>query len=126
MRYIKDLTEGSRVGDIYLIKNRSSAVTKNGKSYLNVTLQDKTGIIDAKVWEPNSAGIDEFSEKDYVEIVGDVSSFNGALQVSVKRARVASEGEYDPSDLEECTCKSMVLKISFHPPQSEPDILYAF
>ncbi|MCR5398309.1 MAG: HD domain-containing protein [Lachnospiraceae bacterium] len=107
MRYIKDLTEGSRVGDIYLIKNRSSAVTKNGKSYLNVTLQDKTGIIDAKVWEPNSAGIDEFSEKDYVEIVGDVSSFNGALQVSVKRARVASEGEYDPADYLPVTSKNV-------------------
>ncbi len=98
MRYLKDLTEGSRVGDIYLIKQRTSAVTKNGKSYLNVILQDKTGTIDAKVWDPNSAGIDEFDEKDYVEIVGDVTSFNGALQVSVKRARIAHEGEYDPKD----------------------------
>ncbi len=98
MRYLKDLTEGSRVGDIYLIKQRTSAITKNGKNYLNVILQDKTGTIDAKVWEPNSAGIDEFDEKDYVEIVGDVSSYNGALQVSVKRARKAREGEYDPSD----------------------------
>lgn len=95
MRYLKDLTEGSRIGDIYLIKSRTSAVTKNGKSYLNVTLQDKTGTMDAKVWEPNSAGIDEFTEKDYVEIVGDVNLFNGALQVNVKRARKAHEGEYD-------------------------------
>ena len=98
MRYIKDLTEGARVGDIYLIKSKSSAVTKNGKNYLNLTLQDKTGTIDGKVWDPNSAGIDEFEEKEYVEIVGDVSSFNGALQVSVKRARIAHEGEYDPKD----------------------------
>ena len=98
MRYIKDLTEGSRVGDIYLIKQRTSAITKNGKNYLNVILQDKTGTIDAKVWEPNSAGIDDFDEKDYVEIVGDVSSYNGALQISVKRARKAHEGEYDPKD----------------------------
>lgn len=98
MRYLKDLTEGSRIGDIYLIKQRSSAVTKNGKNYLNVILQDKTGTMDAKVWEPNSAGIEDFDEKDYVEIVGDVSTFNGALQVSVKRARLAREGEYEPSD----------------------------
>ncbi len=109
MRYIKDLTEGSRVGDIYLIKSRTSAVTKNGKSYLNVMIQDKTGVMDAKVWEPNSAGIDEFSEKDYVEIVGDVSSFNGALQVSVKRARIAHEGEYDPADYLPVTNKDIDL-----------------
>ncbi|MBR6237481.1 MAG: HD domain-containing protein [Lachnospiraceae bacterium] len=98
MRYLKDLTEGSRISDIYLIKQRSSAVTKNGKNYLNVILQDKTGTMDAKVWEPNSAGIEDFDEKDYVEIVGDVSTFNGALQVSVKRARLAHEGEYEPAD----------------------------
>ena len=98
MRYLKDLTEGSRISDIYLIKQRTAAVTKNGKNYLNVIIQDKTGTIDAKVWEPNSAGIEDFDEKDYVEIVGDVSSFNGALQVSIKRARIAHDGEYDPSD----------------------------
>lgn len=98
MRYLKELKEGDRVADIYLIKHRSNAVTKNGKSYWNVELQDRTGTLDAKVWDPNSAGIEEFDDKDYVEIIGDVSSFNGALQISVKRARVAREGEYEPSD----------------------------
>ncbi|MBQ0027362.1 MAG: HD domain-containing protein [Lachnospiraceae bacterium] len=98
MRYLKELKEGDRVADIYLIKHRSNAVTKNGKSYWNVELQDKTGTLDAKVWDPNSAGIDEFDDKDYVEIIGDVSSYNGALQVSVKRARIAREGEYEPAN----------------------------
>lgn len=98
MRYIKDFKDGDRVGDIYLIKHKQSAVTKNGKPYDNVILQDKTGTIDAKVWEPNSPGIGDFEALDYVEIMGDVSIFNGALQVSVKRARVCQEGEYDPRE----------------------------
>lgn len=98
MRYIKDFKDGDRVGDIYLIKHKQSAVTKNGKPYDNVILQDKTGTIDAKVWEPNSPGIGDFEALDYVEIIGDVSIFNGALQVSVKRARVCQEGEYDPRE----------------------------
>lgn len=98
MRYIKDFKDGDRVGDIYLIKHKQSAVTKNGKPYDNVILQDKTGTIDAKVWEPNSPGIGDFEALDYVEIIGDVSIFNGALQVSVKRARVCHEGEYDPRE----------------------------
>lgn len=98
MRYLKELKEGDRIGDIYLIKHRTSAVTKNGKSYWNVALQDRTGSLDAKVWDPNSAGIDEFEDNDYVEIIGEVTSFNGALQINVKRARLAREGEYIPSD----------------------------
>ncbi len=98
MKYIKDLTEGARVSDIYLIKSRTNAVTKTGKDYWNVVLQDKTGAVDAKVWDLGSAGIEEFEAKDYVDIVGTVTVFNGALQVKIERARVAREGEYEPAD----------------------------
>ena len=98
MKYLKELKEGDRVAAVYMVKHRSNAVTKNGKEYWNVTLQDKSGTLDAKVWDPNSQGIAEFDDKDYVEIIGDVTSFNGALQLNVKRTRVAAEGEYDPAD----------------------------
>ena len=98
MKYIRELREGTRISGIYLCKFRQSAVTKNGKPYDNVILQDKTGTIDGKIWEPNSVGIDEFEALDYIEVMGDVNSFAGALQISIKRARKASEGEYDPAD----------------------------
>ena len=98
MKYIKDLREGDRVSDIYLCKHKQAAVTKNGKPYENVILQDKTGTIDAKVWEPNNPGIEDYDAMDYIEVFGDVSSFQGALQVSVKRIRVCKEGEYNPGD----------------------------
>ena len=98
MKYIKDMHEGDRICDIYLIKQKNSSVTKNGKPFDNVIIQDKTGSLDAKIWDPNSPGIDDFDSKDYVEITGDIVSFNGALQVNVKRARKSYEGEYEPSD----------------------------
>ncbi len=98
MKYLKDLKDGDRVSDIYLCKYRQAAVTKNGKNYLNVILQDKSGTMDAKVWDPNSAGIAEFDAMDYIEVIGDVSSFQSALQISVKRTRICGEGEYNPAD----------------------------
>lgn len=98
MKYIKDLKEGDRVFDIYLCKHRQAAVTKNGKPYENVVLQDKTGTIDAKVWEPNNPGIGDYDALDYIEVYGEVNSFQGVLQVSVKRIRVCKEGEYDPGE----------------------------
>ncbi len=98
MKYIKDYKEGDRVYDIYLCKHKTSAVTKNGKAYDSVILQDKTGTVDAKVWDPNSAGIEDFDTLDYIEVYGDVTSFQGALQVNVKRIRKCREGEYDPAD----------------------------
>ena len=98
MKYIKEYREGDRVSDVYLCKHKQSAVTKNGKQYENVILQDKTGTIDAKIWDPNSAGIDEFDALDYIGVYGDVTSFNGALPVNIKRVRKCQEGEYNPAD----------------------------
>ncbi len=98
MKYIKDYRDGDKVFDIYLCKHKTSAMAKNGKPYDNVILQDKTGTIDAKIWEPNSAGIAEFDSLDYVEVYGEVTSFQGALQINVKRVRLCQEGEYNPAD----------------------------
>ena len=97
MKFIKDLNSGDRVADIYLCKHMQVATTKNGKTYYSVTLQDKTGTVDAKVWEPYSEGIDDFSDLDYIDVYGEVTSFNGALQINIKRARLCHDGEYDQS-----------------------------
>ncbi len=98
MKYIETLREGERVAEIYLCKNRQTALTKAGKPYESLMLQDKTGTLDAKVWDPNSQGIDEFEALDYIAVMGDVTSFQGALQLNVKRIRKAREGEYDSKD----------------------------
>jgi 3'-5' exoribonuclease len=98
MRYINELNEGDRINGIYLCKQRQSAVTKNGKPYDNVILQDKTGVIDGKIWDPNSQGIHEFDSLDYIDVMGDVTSFAGALQLNIKRVRKAQPDEYNPAD----------------------------
>ena len=103
MKYIKDLSDGEKISGIYYCKSRVSAVTKNGKQYDNVILQDKTGVIDAKIWDPSNPGISEFAANDYVDVVGDISLFAGSLQASIKRARIADETEYNVSDYMPCS-----------------------
>ncbi len=98
MKYIKDYKDGDRVFDIYLCKHKLSAMTKNGKPYESLILQDKTGTVDAKIWDPNSAGIADFDTLDYIEVYGEITSFQGALQVNVKRIRKCQEDEFDPAD----------------------------
>ena len=98
MKYIESLREGERINEIYLCKVKQAAMTKAGKPYDNVILQDKTGTLDAKIWEPGSVGIDDFDRFDYINVVGDITSFQGALQLNVKRVRKAAEGEYEPKE----------------------------
>ena len=54
--------------------------------------------MDGKIWDPNSLGIDDFDALDYIDVVGDVTSFAGAMQLNIKRVRKAAEDEYDPAD----------------------------
>lgn len=98
MKYIEAFREGDKINDVYLCKYKQMATAKNGKAYENVILQDKTGTIDAKIWDPNSSGIGEFEAMDYVFITGDVTNFQGTLQMSIKRARKADDTEYTAAD----------------------------
>lgn len=107
MRYIKDIKDGYAVQDVYLCKTKNSATTKNGKEYLNVILGDKTGNVDCKIWNADSAGINDFEPKDYVYINGEAKTFNGNLQIDIKQIRKADESEYDVSDFIPTTKKDV-------------------
>lgn len=98
MRFINTLREGDTIRSIYLCKTKRSAETRNGKPYDNLTLQDKTGTLDGKVWDPNSGGIADYDEMDFIEVFGEVISYNNALQLNIKQLRKAYEDEYNAAD----------------------------
>jgi len=98
MRYINTLREGDTIRSIYLCKVKRSAETRNGKPYDNLTLQDKTGTLDGKVWDPNSGGIADYDEMDFVEVFGEVVSYNNNLQLNIKQLRKPYEDEYNVAD----------------------------
>lgn len=105
MKFIRDFRDSEVVRDIYFCKQKVFAETKNGKTYISLLLQDKTGTIDAKVWEPYSPGIRDFEALDYIEVHGKVTTFAGALQLSVDQIYKMEEGEYEPANYFPCTDK---------------------
>ena len=106
MQYIKDLREGEMISVIYLCKKKTVAQSKTGKTYYSLALQDKTGTVDGKIWDLSNA-IEHFEEMDYIHIDAQVTSFNNALQLNIRRARVADESEIDASDYMPCTEKNV-------------------
>ena len=98
MRYINTLREGETIRNIYLCKGKRSAETRNGKPYDNLILQDKTGVLDGKVWDPNSGGIADYEEMDFIEVYGEVINYNNNLQLNIKQIRKAQEEEYAMAD----------------------------
>lgn len=97
MNYINQLREGDRVQEIYLCKSMQRLKTKANKSYISLTLQDKTGLLDGKVWSENNA-IEEFDQMDYIEVTGTVNVFQGSHQLNIIRVRRCQEGEYNPAN----------------------------
>ena len=66
MKYIGQFHDGMHISDVYLCKKKQIALTKNGKEYGALTLQDKTGTVDAKIWDLGSPGVGNFETLDYV------------------------------------------------------------
>ena len=98
MRYIEMFREGMHTSDVYLCKTKQIALTKSGKEYGNLVLQDKTGTIDGKIWDLGSPGVGSFEAMDYIQIEADVTVFQGAYQLNIRRVRKAREGEYKEED----------------------------
>ncbi|MCM1272015.1 MAG: CRISPR-associated endonuclease Cas3'' [Clostridium sp.] len=106
MNYINELRDGDMISEVYLCKSKLDLKTKAGKSYYSLSLQDRTGTVDAKIWELNN-GISHFEAMDYIRVEAQVTTFNGALQLNIKRVRVADAGEFDPSDYMPCSEKNI-------------------
>ena len=64
MRYLKDIRDGEQIIGHYLCKQKQNLKSRNGKPYISLKLQDKTGFVDGKIWDINS-DIDEFEETFY-------------------------------------------------------------
>ncbi len=98
MKYIETLREGMRISEVYLCKVKQILLTKNGKEYGSLILQDKTGVADAKIWDLGNPGIEDFESINYVKVDADVTLFNDKIQLNIRRIRRADEGEYISSD----------------------------
>ena len=93
MRYIEDIKENEHLIEHYLCKQKQSLKTRAGKTYLSLRLSDKTGTIEAKVWEMTKE-IQAFEEGDVIKIDAHVVTFQSDLQLKVNKLRKSQDGEY--------------------------------
>jgi 3'-5' exoribonuclease len=119
MKYIRDLKEGDIIrNEIYLCKSKQILTGKSGKNYVSLILQDKTGTVDAKIWDFSNE-IEQYDVMDFVHIDARVTSYQDALQLNVSRIYKGQEGEYYPEDYFPVTEKNidemyneLMLKVS--------------
>lgn len=90
--FIADMREGLEVQQYFLLRQVEERLTRTGERYLAVILSDRTGILKGKVWANVLRDYPgPFRPGDYVGVVGQVSSFNGELQLTIQRIRTVAE-----------------------------------
>ncbi len=92
---IKDLKENTRIKEAFLVSNSTKGVSTAGLPYLNITLQDASGSMDAKKWDIQDDDVSTFAAGNIVEVTGDVLSYRNTLQIKVISGTPKSIDEVD-------------------------------
>ena len=95
MKWIKDFLEGDLIRGPLLVVNANKGITNNGLAYMNVTLQDKTGTIEAKKWDINEADAALINVGNVILVDGDVLNYRDNLQVKIRAISKVNDDEFD-------------------------------
>jgi 3'-5' exoribonuclease len=105
--YIADLSafEESRIFDaFFLVLHKQQRTTRTNKPYLNLILGDKTGQVEARVWDPGDSRVaKDFERGDIVKVRGSVARFDDRLQMKVEHLRKSATGEVEKAEMLPCT-----------------------
>ncbi len=85
--------EGEHIKDFLLIKSATRGTASNGKPFLTIILQDKTGEIDAKLWGSSPEDEREYVAGVIVLVEGDINHFRGRNQLKIRNIRLKAENE---------------------------------
>lgn len=109
--WIKDIKENDQVEGAYLVKSKATGQTRQGMPFLTLTLADKTGRVEARVWD-NVEGISaQFKEGDIVEITGQVSTYRNQMQIQIQELK-RIEAALDPAVFLETTSRDTSQMLS--------------
>jgi 3'-5' exoribonuclease len=88
--------ENREITEFFAVASKQVRTGRDGGRYFALTLADRTGQIDGRMWEIDDAG--PFEAGDVVKVRGEVCRFNERLQIKVEKIRRATPGEFELSD----------------------------
>lgn len=97
--FVRDLKAKDHMQMFFIVKEKNSGTDRNGKPFLSVTIADKSGHINARMFDNVDAVKGEFEIGDVVWVKGFVQLYQGRKQIVINEMRKASEGEFNLSDV---------------------------
>jgi 3'-5' exoribonuclease len=97
-QYVAEIKDRDAVQAVFLVKDKIMAMAKNGKPYMNLRFMDKSGEIEAKVWDNTDVLDKQFNKDDFVQIRGKASVYMNKMQVVVAEISKIPEDQVNLAD----------------------------
>ncbi len=96
--YVADLTPDQSITSFFLVCEKEIRSTRDGKPYLRLELGDRTGTVEARMWDRFEESAASISRDDFVKVQARVETYRNRMQLSLDRIRRAELAELDAAD----------------------------
>jgi 3'-5' exoribonuclease len=96
--YVTELQPNQTVQGTFLVSYKDVRQKKSGEPYLSLTLTDRTGELDAKMWDNAAESLDTFNRDDFVRVKGMLQVFQNRPQLTLHKIQPVPESEVDLAD----------------------------
>ena len=96
--YVKDLQPGQVITSTFLVQTKDVRQKKSGESYLSMRLVDRTGDIEAKMWDGVDRIVGTFERNDFIRATGQLQVYQNRLQFTVQKLLRIGDSEVDLAD----------------------------
>ena len=99
--------ENKIITSSFVVVSKQVKPKKTGDPYLALTLGDRTGQIEAKMWDNVEDALDAFEQDDFLKIKGLINKYKNRFQLTIHKLRRLGESEIDYSDYLPKTTKNI-------------------
>lgn len=95
---VGDLAPGQSVQGVFLVQSKEVRQKRTGEPYLSLNLADKSGDIDAKMWDNVAGVLDSFERDDFVKVKGETQLFQNRMQLTIHSLQKVHDADVDLAD----------------------------
>jgi len=96
--FVTDLGTEQTITTYFLVHEKEIRNTREGKQYLRLELGDRSGTIEARMWDQFEAIAKEFGRDDFVKVQARVEIYRNKPQLALQQVRRARPEEVDLAD----------------------------
>lgn len=93
VKSIEDFKVNDKIDGFFIIKTSECRTASNSKKYLDFTIADKTGEINAKYWNYNEGDEEKYKANTLIKVRGNVTQWQNNMQFKIDRIRVTNKND---------------------------------